>query len=69
MKFERVTQWAELSDCKRYSVAASKVMGKYKFQAFADPGSGKPWDLLGTKDSAESARQLCRDHSLQRDAA
>jgi len=62
MKFERITQWAELSECKRYAVSASKVMGKFKFQASTEGEAGQPWVLLGTTDDAESARQLCRDH-------
>lgn len=60
MNFERVGQWAELSECKRYTVAASKVRGAFKFQAWR-VNPGEMATLLGTEDDAESARQLCRD--------
>jgi hypothetical protein len=64
MNFERITQWAELSECKRYTVAASKVLGKFRFQAFRVVPGGMA-ELLGTEDEAESCRQLCRDHLAQ----
>lgn len=61
MNFDRIGQWAEMSECKRYTVATSKVGGAFKFQAFRI-NANPPATLLGTKDDAESARQLCRDH-------
>jgi hypothetical protein len=64
VNFERITQWAELSECKRYTVAASKVGGAFKFQAWRIVPGGAA-ELLGTEDQAESCRQLCRDHLAQ----
>jgi hypothetical protein len=57
MKFTRVSDWAEVSECNGYSVCAAQVMGRYKFQAWCIPLT-----LLGTHYDAEACRQLCREH-------
>ena len=58
MKFRRVSDWAEVSECNGYSVCAAKVLGKYTFQAWRVPAT-----LLGTRNDAESCRELCREHA------
>lgn len=63
MNFTRMGQWYEISECGEYTVAASRVNDRFKFQAWklaAD--SGKTATLLGTKDDAEEAREICRQH-------
>lgn len=72
MKFERVSDWAQVSDCGKYTVSAAKVaemdgrrvkLLRFKFQAWHVRPDGQPALLLGTFDDAESARKLCREHA------
>lgn len=63
MNFTRMGQWYELSDCGGYTVAASRVQDRFKFQAYKlAPGKGQTAELLGTFDDAEGARGRCRAH-------
>jgi hypothetical protein len=62
MNFVRLGEWYEMSECQRYTVAASKVGGAFKFQAWRLVPGGVA-QLLGTKDEAEAARDLCRADS------
>lgn len=55
MNFTRTGQWHETSECGRYVVSGSKVMGKFKFQAWRL----QPKALLETCDDAQSAREAC----------
>lgn len=57
MEFKRITDWAEVSDCGRYTVSAARVSGKYMFQGWR---RSKPMAvLLGTRQTAQAARNLC----------
>lgn len=56
MKFERVTDWCELSDCGAYTVAAAKVDDRFAFSAFR----GK--EMLGVYKTAAAARAVCKQH-------
>lgn len=70
MKFNRISAWAEVSEDGRYTVSAHKVAGKYGFQAWRKPPAGSKdiAALLGTKDDAEAARELCRADAQARAA-
>lgn len=58
MKFKRITDWAEKSDCGRYTVSAARVMGVYRFTAWRLALNG-PGVLLGATDTAQECRDLC----------
>lgn len=63
MKFNRMGEWFELSDCGAYTVAASRVMDEFKFQSFKlAPRKGVTAELLGTFSTADEARNCCRLH-------
>ena len=63
MKFTRMGQWYEISDCGVYVVSAAHVVDRFKFQGFMlAPVKGKTAELLGTFDDAVSARDCCRQH-------
>jgi hypothetical protein len=67
MKFNRITEYAELSECGRYTVAGARVSDRLKFQAWRrEPG--KVASLLDTFDDAESAREACRRDAIAREA-
>jgi hypothetical protein len=57
--FTRVSNWAELSTCSRYSVSAMKQGDAYGFQAWL---IGKPSEIIYT-GTVEQCRQACRDHA------
>lgn len=63
MKWDRVGDWCELTECGRYTVAASKLDDRYGFTAF----HGK--EILGTFRSADEARERCRAHEQTRTEA
>lgn len=64
MKFNRVTEWAEVSDCGGYSVCAAKMAVGFRFSACRLRTEQKlPAELLGTFDDAESARAKCAEHA------
>jgi hypothetical protein len=70
VRFDRVGQWHEISECGAYTVAASRVGDRFKFQAWKLAAEkGKSATLLATRDDAEAARQACRDHKDGRLAA
>lgn len=53
LTWHRAGQWFETSDCGRFNVAASKVDGKYVFQAW----DGK--QLLHTDTDAQACKAIC----------
>lgn len=59
MKFERVSKWAEQSECHRYTVAAVRVNGVYHFEAWRLTSNSHPGIPLGSDRSASRARDLC----------
>lgn len=59
MNFNRVSAWHEISDCGAYTVAVTRSQDLFKFHAWL---LGKPSELLGTFDDAESARKCCSKH-------
>lgn len=66
MKFNRISDWAEVSECGLFTVSAS-VTGKgkdkrYAFQAWkrAPADSHDMAKPLGSFPDAESARERCR---------
>lgn len=67
MKFNRISDWAEVSECGQYTVSAS-VTGKgkekrYAFHAWkrAPADSHDMAKPLGCFSDAEAARQRCRE--------
>lgn len=68
MKFDRMSTWAEVSECGKYSVSASiHMQGKlkrYQFTAWlrAPDANSSPSILLVDPD-AEMCRQACRNHA------
>lgn len=61
MKFIRITDWAEMSECHRYTVAATRHKGLFKFEGWRLNGAPDrhPGVLLGVRDNAQAARALC----------
>lgn len=60
MKFTRITDWAEISDCGRYTVAASRHGGMFLFTAFRVPVvQGQMATELGTFKDSQGARDCC----------
>jgi len=55
MKFTRVGDWAEISECKRFTVALIQVNGRFTFEAW----QCQPRQKLGTFTTIEEARQKC----------
>lgn len=64
MNWRRISNWHEESECGRYSVAASRVGGKYVFQAWR---RGDVATLLHTDTDAQACREACAAHALGRD--
>jgi hypothetical protein len=69
MKFERFSQWSEVSECGRYTVCGSGSGGRFTFQGWRRSDIPRtPATLLGTRMSAEAARELCVDDEAKREA-
>lgn len=66
--WNRVSQWAQVSDCGQYSVACVRVNDAYRFEAWKQT-PGKAPESLGIFDDAEAARQVCREHKAGKEAA
>lgn len=64
MKWERITQWAEVSDCGRYSVALVQVHGRHVFEAWKRASKfDHVRELLATCNDIEDARSVCEKHA------
>jgi len=64
MKWERVTAWAEVSDCGRYSVAMVQVHGRHVFEAWRRPTAQDPMrELLVTCNDPLDAKKACEQHA------
>jgi hypothetical protein len=64
VKFERITAWAEVSDCGKYTVSAAKHASGYTFQAWRRAAcTGAMAECLGTFTSAQPARDCCIEHA------
>lgn len=60
MKFHRIGNWAELSDCGLFTVAATRHQGRYLFTAFRVPVvQGAMATSLGTFSDSQAARDCC----------
>lgn len=72
VKFERITDWAEVSECGRYTVSASmdsdglkpKAVKRYLFTAWRRNSNGPP-DILLIHAEAEKCRDACREHAAK----
>jgi len=64
MNWNRVSQWAEISDCERYTVSSAKVAGRFVFTAWlrASTRTLAPTEL-GCANTIELAKALCEDHA------
>jgi hypothetical protein len=74
MTFTRVSDYAERSDCTRYTVCFSRSGTRTFFQAFRvgrDRFSAPELikTFVGRKRAAALARKACRDHLAQEAAA
>ena len=66
MKFRRFTDYAEISECGRYTVSAAKVMGRWTFQGWRRGLFEGDIAILLTRRRttiAEDARETCRRHA------
>lgn len=64
MKWERITEWAEVSDCGRYSVAMVKTHGRFVFEAWKRAGAKDHLrELLATCDDIGDAKSVCEKHA------
>lgn len=60
MNWERISHWAEVSDCGRFTVAAARIGGFFKFTAWRKPVvEGEMATELGTFSNAGLARDCC----------
>lgn len=57
MKFNRIDQWAEMSECGRFTVALVKLKDRFTFEAWRR----QPREKLGAFPDIEAARQKCRE--------
>jgi hypothetical protein len=61
VRWHRASKYHEVSD-KMYAVCAARSSGKWRFTAFAPKKQGDI-GLLGSRDTADEARELCNlDH-------
>jgi hypothetical protein len=69
MIFRRISDYAEVSDCERYSVSASvhlddRKVKRYLFTAWLRGRTTKDAPtILAVDCSAETCREACREHS------
>ena len=62
--WQRLTAWAEVSDCGRYSVASVKVHGRFYHEAWKRPTATDPLrELLATCNEVQDARNVCEQHA------
>jgi hypothetical protein len=61
VKFNRISDWAELSEDQRFSVAIVSQKGRYAFEAWRCGTKQKPGQRLGSFSDIEQARQRCRE--------
>ncbi len=65
LSWNRVSQWAQVSDDGQYSVACIRVKDAYRFEAWhLNGGPGKDVNL-GIFDAAEVARDACYKHRAE----
>jgi len=64
VNWSRISQWAEISDCERYTVCVAKVNERFVFTAFlrATTRTLAPTELGCFSDSAP-AKAVCEDHA------
>ena len=64
MNWNRVSQWAEISDCERYTVCVAQVCGKFVFTAWlrASTRTLAPTEL-GCFSDVVPAKSACEDHA------
>jgi hypothetical protein len=66
VKFERMGQWFELSDCGRYSVSGAKADQLFTFQAWRRATTKDHMaTCLGTFRDAQAARDCCEQHATR----
>jgi hypothetical protein len=64
MKWERLTQWAEVSDCGRYTVAMVQVHGRWYHEAWRRATTkDHAAELLVSSGEADEARAACEEHA------
>ena len=63
MTWNRITDWAQVSDCGRYTVSACKVFGVFKFEAWFN-NRGKA-ENLGIFEEAAQGRRACENHAVK----
>jgi hypothetical protein len=61
VKFNRVSDWAEVSEDGRFSVAMIRTKGRYTFEAWRCGTKQKQAENLGSFPDIEQARQRCRE--------
>lgn len=61
MNWQRITDWAQASECGHYIVSAAKVMGVFRFEAWYRHGGND--QNLGIFDEAAQARLACEVHA------
>lgn len=67
MIFTRIDDFAEESDCKRYTIAATKSLGHWHFEAWRRSTAMKRAFMIerfkGKKSAAAKARMACQLHA------
>jgi hypothetical protein len=64
VNWQRLTAWAEVSDCGRYSVASVKVHGRFYHEAWKRPTeTDRLRELLATCNEVQDAREVCEKHA------
>lgn len=64
MNWERITAWAEVSDCGRYSVAMVFVHGRYVHEAWRRAtAKDHARELLASCNDPQDAKKACEQHA------
>jgi len=59
MNWQRISSWAQRSDCGGYTVCAISTHGRFHFEAWRVTPAAK--SCLGRSADAAEARKLCED--------
>ena len=65
MKFARIGQWAQISECRKYSVSCVRVNDAYRFEAWHLKGGPSKGVSLGIFADATQARAACDEHAAK----
>lgn len=64
MNWNRFSEWAEISDCERYTVCMATAAGRFVFTAWrrATTRTLAPTEI-GSANDIDTAKAMCEDHA------